>query len=305
MRPTVARSWRAASPVRLAPPSTDRKIRRLSVACDARPSAPLRLADDRSRRRAGWRLPFERRSQLAGLPRAEARLGRPGRARGDLLARAEPEARLRQPAQDAVPPAERALGPADRARGTDGARSTMPTDVAEFEAALRDGRVDDALPLYAGDLLAGFDDAGSEAWTQLARLRARPPARRLARRGPATCRPASIDADRGRRPDRPAARGRSARRSRAPPAPAARWRRAARAAARAPGLPGVRRPPSRRPRPRARRRAAGAARQPGRRAPRRRCAAARRRAGRPTTASSAARSSDAASPRCWRRTTAA
>src|SRR5580765_2001595 len=45
------------------------------------------------------------------------------------------------------------------------ARLELPTDVAEFEAALRDGRIDAALPRYAGDLLAGFDDADSEAWT--------------------------------------------------------------------------------------------------------------------------------------------
>ena len=45
------------------------------------------------------------------------------------------------------------------------ARLEVPTDVAEFEAALREGRIDDALARYTGDLLAGFDDAGSEAWT--------------------------------------------------------------------------------------------------------------------------------------------
>jgi DNA-binding SARP family transcriptional activator len=45
------------------------------------------------------------------------------------------------------------------------ARLEAPSDVAEFEAALRDGRIGDALHHYAGDLLAGFDDAGSVAWT--------------------------------------------------------------------------------------------------------------------------------------------
>ena len=45
------------------------------------------------------------------------------------------------------------------------ARLELPTDVAEFEAALRDGRIDAALPRYAGDLLGGFDDAASVAWT--------------------------------------------------------------------------------------------------------------------------------------------
>ena len=97
------------------------------LACDARPPAPLRLADDRSRRRAGG-VAVRAAQPAPGLPGAEARLGRPGRAGGDLLAGAEPEARLRQPAQDAVSPAERPLGPADRARGTDGApRRCRPT----------------------------------------------------------------------------------------------------------------------------------------------------------------------------------
>jgi predicted ATPase/DNA-binding SARP family transcriptional activator len=45
------------------------------------------------------------------------------------------------------------------------ARLDIATDVGEFESALREGRIEDALALYAGDLLAGFDDAASEAWT--------------------------------------------------------------------------------------------------------------------------------------------
>ena len=45
------------------------------------------------------------------------------------------------------------------------ARLEVATDVAEFEAALREGAIDEALSRYTGDLLAGFDDAGSVAWT--------------------------------------------------------------------------------------------------------------------------------------------
>jgi len=44
-------------------------------------------------------------------------------------------------------------------------RMVATTDVADFEAALRDGRVADALPLYTGDALRGLDDGQSEAWT--------------------------------------------------------------------------------------------------------------------------------------------
>ena len=39
------------------------------------------------------------------------------------------------------------------------------TDVADFEAALREARVDDALALRRGELLAGFDDDANEAWS--------------------------------------------------------------------------------------------------------------------------------------------
>ena len=40
------------------------------------------------------------------------------------------------------------------------------TDVMDFEAALHEQRVTDALAAYRGELLAGFDDGQSEAWTQ-------------------------------------------------------------------------------------------------------------------------------------------
>src|SRR5215470_1798569 len=44
-------------------------------------------------------------------------------------------------------------------------RLEAPTDVFEFDTALREQRVADALPLYAGELLRGFEDDRSEAWS--------------------------------------------------------------------------------------------------------------------------------------------
>jgi len=45
-------------------------------------------------------------------------------------------------------------------------RLEMATDVADFEAALRVQRASEALAGYRGELLAGFDDSESEAWTR-------------------------------------------------------------------------------------------------------------------------------------------
>jgi predicted ATPase/DNA-binding SARP family transcriptional activator len=45
-------------------------------------------------------------------------------------------------------------------------RADVPTDVAAFDAALRDGRVAEALAAHGGELLAGFDDGQSEGWTR-------------------------------------------------------------------------------------------------------------------------------------------
>ena len=45
-------------------------------------------------------------------------------------------------------------------------RLEMATDVADFESALREQRVGEALAGYRGELLAGFDDNESEAWTR-------------------------------------------------------------------------------------------------------------------------------------------
>lgn len=44
-------------------------------------------------------------------------------------------------------------------------RVDLPTDVADFERARAGGRVADALALRRGELLAGFDDDGNEAWS--------------------------------------------------------------------------------------------------------------------------------------------
>src|SRR5688572_19186127 len=44
-------------------------------------------------------------------------------------------------------------------------RFAAATDVADFEEALRAGRLAEATELHAGELLAGFDDAQSEAWS--------------------------------------------------------------------------------------------------------------------------------------------
>lgn len=44
-------------------------------------------------------------------------------------------------------------------------RVEAEVDVHEFEQALRDGRAPDALALYRGALLSGFDDDDNEAWT--------------------------------------------------------------------------------------------------------------------------------------------
>ena len=45
-------------------------------------------------------------------------------------------------------------------------RLEMATDVADFESALREQRTGEALAGYRGELLAGFDDNESEAWTR-------------------------------------------------------------------------------------------------------------------------------------------
>lgn len=49
-------------------------------------------------------------------------------------------------------------------------RFVAATDVAEFDAALADERLDAALALYRGDLLAGFDDDANPAWAERLRF---------------------------------------------------------------------------------------------------------------------------------------
>lgn len=45
-------------------------------------------------------------------------------------------------------------------------RLELATDVAAFDAAIRERRLADALGLWRGEFLAGFDDAANEAWTE-------------------------------------------------------------------------------------------------------------------------------------------
>jgi predicted ATPase/DNA-binding SARP family transcriptional activator len=44
-------------------------------------------------------------------------------------------------------------------------RAEIETDVAAFEAALREGRLQDALALRRGELLAGFEDDANDSWS--------------------------------------------------------------------------------------------------------------------------------------------
>src|SRR5215207_5029690 len=44
-------------------------------------------------------------------------------------------------------------------------RLEVDTDVFAFESALREQRIGDALAIHGGELLAGFEDDASEAWT--------------------------------------------------------------------------------------------------------------------------------------------
>jgi predicted ATPase/DNA-binding SARP family transcriptional activator/Tfp pilus assembly protein PilF len=109
-------------------------------------------------------LPFERRSQLVALlalrggwvGRAEiATMLWPGQAA--KLAHANLRKTLfRLPALASLPAVE-----------SEGAalRLTVGTDVQAFEAALREQRRADALAVYAGELLHGFDDDANEAWS--------------------------------------------------------------------------------------------------------------------------------------------
>jgi len=49
-------------------------------------------------------------------------------------------------------------------------RFAARTDVHDFETALAEGRLADALALFGGELMAGFDDPANEAWTERLRF---------------------------------------------------------------------------------------------------------------------------------------
>lgn len=110
-------------------------------------------------------LPFERRTQLL----AHLALKRSWVARDELAALLWPE----QDSKLAQTNLRKALF---RLHGLPGAerldmqgrslRVDLPTDVQAFEEALREDRNADALALRRGELLAGFDDAANESWTE-------------------------------------------------------------------------------------------------------------------------------------------
>jgi predicted ATPase/DNA-binding SARP family transcriptional activator len=110
-------------------------------------------------------LPFERRTQVVVL----LALRRDWVPRAELAAMLWPE----QPAKQAFANLRKTLfrlpllawAPAVQADGA-ALRLTIATDVEAFDQALRDRRSADALAAYRGELLAGFDDGQSEAWTR-------------------------------------------------------------------------------------------------------------------------------------------
>ena len=111
-----------------------------------------------------WVLPFERRSQLVVL------LGLAGGwvGRRDAAAALWPVA----PGPAAATSLRKTLFRLDQVpwgacvRSDGGAlRLDGSTDIAEFEAALADSRLHEALALWQGEPLAGFDDDANEDWT--------------------------------------------------------------------------------------------------------------------------------------------
>ncbi|MCW5633727.1 MAG: hypothetical protein KIT17_10360, partial [Rubrivivax sp.] len=109
-------------------------------------------------------LPFERRHQLL----VYLALRRDWVARAELAALLWPDL----PAAHAYTNLRKSLHRAQTQRwsaaieseGT-ALRCLLPTDVATFEQALREGRQGRAAALRGAELLRGFDDAGNEAWT--------------------------------------------------------------------------------------------------------------------------------------------
>lgn len=110
-------------------------------------------------------LPFERRSQLVVL----LALRRQWVPRAEVAALLWPELNDKQAFANLRKTLFRlpALPWAQAVQAEAAAlRAEVPTDVAAFEAALQDGRVAEALAVYGGELLAGFDDGQSEGWTR-------------------------------------------------------------------------------------------------------------------------------------------
>ena len=109
-------------------------------------------------------LPFERRNQLlAFLALKRAWVGR-----AELAAMLWPdqETKLAYANLRKILFRLQSLRWARGIESQDGAlRFDVATDVFEFETALREKRIAEALPLRRGELLAGFDDGRSEGWT--------------------------------------------------------------------------------------------------------------------------------------------
>lgn len=110
-------------------------------------------------------LPFERRSQLVAV----LALRRAWVPRAEIAALLWPE----QPDKLAFTNLRKTLfrlqdvpwGAALEVQGTRALRYDAATDVHDFERALRSKRLDDAIALVRGPLLAGFDDDANEPWT--------------------------------------------------------------------------------------------------------------------------------------------
>ncbi len=109
-------------------------------------------------------LPFERRSQL--LVFLALRRAWVGRAELATMLWPEQEAKLAYSNLRKTLFRLQSLPWAARIEVQGGALRFLPdTDVAAFEAALREGRVPEAIALKQGELLAGFEGEGSEAWS--------------------------------------------------------------------------------------------------------------------------------------------
>ncbi len=172
-------------------------------------SSTLRLADDRLSRhvvRAALRTPVP----AAGAARLAAHMGGARGARRALLARAIGEARVREPAQDALSPAVAAVGARDREPGQRAPLRRGHRRVGVRERAGRRPTAGRAGAAPRGPP-RGLRRRCERSVVELARLRARSPARRLARRRAALSR-SGHGAGRRRRAVVSAARGGSARR---------------------------------------------------------------------------------------------